>query len=90
MRPEGDSTDRAGGSAAAALVENLLVVAAVPALWLWFLRRLGYPSFQGWWVDAVLLAVLLVMLVIAVRRLSRWAGLGWRHGREGGDGRRHG
>jgi hypothetical protein len=59
----------------------------VPALWLWFLRRLGYPAFQGWWVDAVLLAVLLVMVVVAARRLSRWAGLGWREGRDRSDGR---
>jgi len=59
------------------MVENVLIAASLPALWVWFLRRAGYPAFQGWWVDALLAVVLLVMLVIAVRRLSTWANLGW-------------
>jgi hypothetical protein len=63
-----------------AVVEGVLIVASIPALWLWFLRRLGYSAFQGLWVDVVLGVVLLTMLVILVRRLSRWASLGWRGG----------
>ncbi len=72
---------------AAALVENILIGACLPALWLWFLRRAGYRAFQGWWVDVVLVVVLVIMLVVAVRRLSGWASLGWREGGEG-EGRR--
>jgi hypothetical protein len=63
-------------------VENVLIGASIPALWLWFLKRLGYSAFRGWWVEVVLVAVLVTMLVIFVRRLSRWASLGWRS--EGG------
>jgi hypothetical protein len=69
---------RRGG--AAEFVENVLIGASIPALWLWFLKRQGYPSFQGWWVEAVLVAVLVTMLVVLARRLSRWASLGWRCG----------
>ena len=58
----------------------MLIAAALPALWLWFLRRAGYGAFQGWWVDAALGGVLLAMIVIAVRRLSLWAGAEWRDG----------
>jgi hypothetical protein len=68
-------------------VENVLILAAVPALWLWFLRRMNYAAFQGWWVDAVLVVVLVTMMVIAIRRLSRWANVGWRNG-PGARGRR--
>jgi hypothetical protein len=70
-----------------AVLENVLIGAAIPALWLWFLKRRGYGPFQGWWVDVVLVVVLVVMLVIAVRRLSQWAGFGWRDA-DGGSGRR--
>jgi hypothetical protein len=74
--PEAGNRERRGR--AAALVENILIGASLPALWLWFLRRAGYRPFQGWWVSAVLAVVLLLMLAIALRRLSAWANLSWR------------
>jgi hypothetical protein len=71
----------------AALIENVLIGASIPALWLWFLRRVGYSAFQGRWVDGVLVVVLVTMLIVFVRRLAQWGALGWKDG--GGGGRRH-
>ena len=71
----------------AAYVENVLIAVSIPALWLWFLRRAGWAAFQGWWVDTVLGVVLVTMLVIAVRRVSRWAGSGWARSGKGRNGR---
>jgi hypothetical protein len=77
MRRSGGSQPEQKRGRSAALVENMLVGVSLPALWLWFLRRAGYGAFQGWWVDVVLVVVLVTMLAIAVRRLAGWANLGW-------------
>ena len=88
MRSPGGSGKHGGRRGrAAALIENVLIGASIPALWLWFLRKAGYSAFQGWWVDAVLAVVVVTMLIIFVRRLSQWGALGWRDG--GAGGRRH-
>ena len=64
-----------------ALAENCLIGLAIPALWLWLMKRIGYSAFQGVWVDIVLGITLVAMLAIAVHRLSQWANMGWRESR---------
>ncbi len=71
-----------------AIAENVLITAALPVMWLWYLRDKGYESFQGWWVNLVLGVTLVTMLVIAVRRISRWASVGWEESRGVGNGRK--
>ncbi len=71
------------------MVENVLIAASLPMLWLWFLQAKGYESFQGWWVNVALGVTLVTMLVIAVRRISRWASVGWEESRGVGNGRKN-
>ena len=59
-------------------IENALIYASILALWPWIFR--GRWVFKGPWVWIPVGGALVAMVVVAVRRISRWNALRRRDG----------
>ncbi len=68
-------------------MENLLIFLSIPVLWLLLLRKMKFAAFQGLWVDIAVGISAAVLVIIALRRLSLWAKMGWSHGNSTRNGR---
>ena len=67
--PDAGKSPPGGGRGWGILIEDVLIVAAILALWPWILR--GRWIFTGAWVTVLLGVALAAMVVVAARRVWR-------------------